>query len=280
MSILAVGSVAFDNIATPSGTAENVLGGSATYFALAASYFTDVRVVAVVGDDFTAEHENVLKKRGVDTRGIEHAKGQDLPLGRTVSRQPQRSQNRLHRAECLREFQPRIPAEYHDSDVLFLANIHPSLQAAVRREMNGVQLTGGDTMNFWIQGHAELRKPSAGQRAPDQRRRSQNAREETSLPARRAQGSRYGPAGTGHQARRIWRDHFLSRRRLWHRPASFSRARLADRRSQRSHWRWRFFRWRIHGIHRLAGRNQPRGHQARLVLWRRHGIVCRGTLWH
>ncbi len=87
MSILAVGSVAFDTIASPSGRVEDVLGGAATYFSLAASYFTEVRVVAIVGEDFTAEHENVLKKRGVDTRGIEHAKGQNLSLGRTVSRQ-------------------------------------------------------------------------------------------------------------------------------------------------------------------------------------------------
>ena len=81
MSILAVGSVAFDNISTPSGSADNVLGGSGTYFALAASYFTDVRVVAVVGEDFTAEHENILKKRGVDTGGIEHAKGKTFRWG-------------------------------------------------------------------------------------------------------------------------------------------------------------------------------------------------------
>ncbi len=70
MSILAVGSVAFDTIATPSGKVENILGGSGTYFSLAASYFTDVRLVAVVGEDFSAEDENILKKRGVDTRGI------------------------------------------------------------------------------------------------------------------------------------------------------------------------------------------------------------------
>src|SRR5437763_15010645 len=81
MSILVVGSVAFDNITTPSGRAENVLGGAATYFALAASYFTHVRVVAVVGEDFTSEHENVLKKRGVDLRGIEHAKGKTFSWG-------------------------------------------------------------------------------------------------------------------------------------------------------------------------------------------------------
>ena len=68
MSIVVVGSVAFDTIATPSGRADNVLGGAATYFALAASYFTDVRVVAVVGDDFTAEHENVMTKRGLPDR--------------------------------------------------------------------------------------------------------------------------------------------------------------------------------------------------------------------
>ena len=81
MSILAVGSIAFDSIATPSGRVDSVLGGSATYFSLSASYFTDVRVVAVVGEDFTAEHENVLKKRKVDTRGIEHAKGKTFRWG-------------------------------------------------------------------------------------------------------------------------------------------------------------------------------------------------------
>ena len=72
MAILVVGSVAFDTIETPSGRAERCLGGAATHFALAASYFTDVRVIAVVGEDFTAEHESILKRRGIDTRGIEH----------------------------------------------------------------------------------------------------------------------------------------------------------------------------------------------------------------
>src|SRR5258705_8642900 len=75
MSILVVGSVAFDTIATPSGHVEDILGGAATYFSLAASYFTEVRLVAVVGDDFTAAHENVLKSHGVETLGTEGAKG-------------------------------------------------------------------------------------------------------------------------------------------------------------------------------------------------------------
>ena len=101
MSILVVGSVAFDTIATPSGQVQrHSRRRSHLFFALAASYFTDVRVVAVVGDDFTPEHEAVLKKRGVDTRGIEHA-GKDISLGRAVSRQPERSEDGLHGTERL-----------------------------------------------------------------------------------------------------------------------------------------------------------------------------------
>ena len=78
MSIVVVGSVAFDDVTSPSGSVKGILGGAATYFSLAASYFTQVRMVAVVGDDFTAEHENVLKKRGVDTRGSHSKHNQHL----------------------------------------------------------------------------------------------------------------------------------------------------------------------------------------------------------
>jgi len=152
MSILAVGSIAFDCIATPSGRVENVLGGSATYFSLAASYFTDVRVVAVVGEDFTADHENVMKKRRVDTRGIEHAPGKTFRWGGQYLENLNEAKTDFTELNVFEKFQPRIPAEFMDSEFLFLGNIHPSLQAAVRLEMNAVKLTGGDTMNFWIQG--------------------------------------------------------------------------------------------------------------------------------
>lgn len=159
MSILAVGSVAFDNITTPAGRAENVLGGSATYFSLAASYFTKVRIVAVVGDDFTADHENVLKKRGVDTRGIERAAGKTFRWGGQYLENLNEAKTDFTELNVFEKFQPRIPAEYKDSKILFLGNIHPSLQSAVRREMSSVSLTGGDTMNFWIQGaNADLRE--------------------------------------------------------------------------------------------------------------------------
>jgi len=159
MSILAVGSVAFDNIATPSGRAENVLGGSATYFSLAASHFTDVRVVAVVGEDFAAEHEDVLRKRGVDTRGIDHAKGKTFRWGGQYLDNMNEAKTDFTELNVFEKFQPRIPPEYKDSQFLFLGNIHPTLQAAVRLELSNVKLTGGDTMNFWIQGaNQELRE--------------------------------------------------------------------------------------------------------------------------
>jgi len=159
MSILAVGSVAFDNITTPAGSAENVLGGSATYFALAASYFTDVRVVAVAGNDFTAEHESVLKKRKVDTRGIEHAAGKTFRWGGRYLENLNEAKTDFTELNVFEKFQPRIPAEYKDSQILFLGNIHPVLQSAVRLELSDVRLTGGDTMNFWIQGaNKELRE--------------------------------------------------------------------------------------------------------------------------
>ncbi len=159
MSILAVGSVAFDNIATPSGRVDNVLGGSATYFCLAASYFTDVRVVAVVGEDFTTEHENVLKKRGVDTRGIEHAEGKTFRWGGQYLDNPNEAKTDFTELNVFEKFQPRIPMEYRDTEFLFLGNIHPSLQAAVRLELSDVKLTGGDTMNYWIRDtNQELRE--------------------------------------------------------------------------------------------------------------------------
>lgn len=152
MSILAVGSIAFDSIATPSGRADNVLGGSATYFALAASYFTSVRVVAVVGDDFTAEHESIFRNRSVDTRGIEHAKGKTFRWGGQYHDNLNEAKTDFTELNVFERFQPRIPPEYADTQFLFLGNIHPQLQAAVRLEMDGVKLTGGDTMNYWIQG--------------------------------------------------------------------------------------------------------------------------------
>jgi sugar/nucleoside kinase (ribokinase family) len=154
MSILVVGSVAFDTIETPSGVAERCVGGAATYFSLAASYFTDVRVVAVVGEDFTAEHEAILKRRGIDTRGIEHTAGKSFFWSGSYLKNLNEAQTLKTDLNVFQSFSPKIPAEYADSEYLFLANIDPVLQADVRSKMPGAKLVGGDTMNYWINDHA------------------------------------------------------------------------------------------------------------------------------
>jgi sugar/nucleoside kinase (ribokinase family) len=152
MSIVAVGSVAFDSIATPSGRVEDVQGGSATYFSLAASYFTEVRLVAVVGQDFTSEHESLFKQRGIDTRGLERAKGKTFRWGGHYLENLNEAKTDFTELNVFESFKPQIPTVYRDAEFLFLGNIHPSLQTAVRRDMPHVKLTGGDTMNYWIQG--------------------------------------------------------------------------------------------------------------------------------
>jgi len=150
MSILVVGSVAFDDVTSPSGSVKNILGGAATYFSLAASYFTDVRVVAVVGEDFGPEQENVFRQHKIDTRGLERAKGKSFRWGGTYTENLNEAKTDYTELNVFETFQPRIPKEYEDTDFLFLANIQPTLQAEVRRKLKRVQLTGCDTMNYWI----------------------------------------------------------------------------------------------------------------------------------
>ncbi len=152
MSIVVVGSVAFDDVTSPSGSIKGVLAGAATYFSLAASYFTQVRVIAVVGEDFGPEQEQVFQKRGVDIRGIEHAKGKTFRWGGTYGDNLNEAKTDFTHLNVFEGFHPRIPKEYEDTEFLFLANIQPTLQANVRRQMKGIRLTGCDTMNYWING--------------------------------------------------------------------------------------------------------------------------------
>jgi len=145
-----VGSVAFDSLKTPYGTRDKILGGAATHFSLSASYFTDVRVVAVVGEDFTAEEESVMTRRGVDTRGIQHAKGKTFFWAGEYGDNVNEAKTLDTQLNVFEKFDPQVPADYMDSEYLFLANIHPALQVKVRDSMPGVKLVGGDTMNLWI----------------------------------------------------------------------------------------------------------------------------------
>ena len=154
MSILVVGSVAYDTIKSPSGYAEKILGGAATYFSLSASYFTDVRIIAVVGEDFDQEH--VLKARKINTAGIQRAKGKTFHWGGEYDAQNlNEAKTNFTHLNVFQDFNPKIPDSYRDSEFLFLANIDPVLQRQVRSQMTGVKLVGGDTMNYWITGHRE-----------------------------------------------------------------------------------------------------------------------------
>jgi sugar/nucleoside kinase (ribokinase family) len=155
MSILVVGSVAFDSVETPHGKVDHCLGGAATYFALAASNFTKVRVIGVVGEDFMPRHEKVLTDRGIDTRGIEHAPGLSFHWTGSYVHSLNEAKTLGTDLNVFAAFEPKIPAEYQDSEYLFLANIDPVLQLRVRSEMPRVKLVCGDTMNYWIADHRE-----------------------------------------------------------------------------------------------------------------------------
>ncbi len=162
MSILVVGSVAFDTIRTPFGQAEGVLGGSATYFSAAASFFTDVRLVAVVGEDFPEHHLAFLGERKVDLRGLQRVPGKtfrwvgeygfDLNQAHTLDTQ----------LNVFADFAPKIPEEYHDSEVVFLANIDPDLQREVLRQVRRPALIAADTMNYWITNKVESLRQTLG----------------------------------------------------------------------------------------------------------------------
>ena len=155
MSIVVVGSVAFDTVETPSGRIERCVAGAATYFSLAASYFTQVRVIGVVGEDFLPEHEAILTRRGVDTRGLEHVAGKSFFWKGSYMKNLNEAQTLATELNVFQSFTPKIPAEYQDSEYLFLANIDPVLQAEVRSQMPNVRMVCGDTMNYWINDHAE-----------------------------------------------------------------------------------------------------------------------------
>jgi sugar/nucleoside kinase (ribokinase family) len=159
MSILVVGSVALDSVKTPFGTAPNVLGGSGTYFSVSASFFTKVRLVAVVGSDFPKEHIRLLEKKNIDVSGLKKVPGKtfrwkgeysfDLNNARTLDTQ----------LNVFAQFKPEIPANYRDSDYVFLANIDPELQLDVLKQVKKPKLVACDTMNFWISSKkAELKK--------------------------------------------------------------------------------------------------------------------------
>ncbi len=150
MSLLVVGTMAYDSVKTPFGERDRALGGSATYFSLCASRFTDVNLVAVIGEDFDAADLKLLADRGVNVDGVEkragksfHWKGEygfDLNEAKTLDTQ----------LNVLAEFDPKLPDTYKASEYVFLANIDPTLQQKVLDQVTKPKLVACDTMNFWI----------------------------------------------------------------------------------------------------------------------------------
>ena len=151
MSILVVGSVAFDALQTPFGKVDRCLGGSATYFSVASSFFTEVSLVAVVGDDFTDEDAAIFKGRNINVEGLQRVDGEktffwsgeygyDLNVAQTRDTQ----------LNVFAGFAPKLNERQRNPDVLFLANIHPELQLDVLRQCERPRLVALDTMNLWI----------------------------------------------------------------------------------------------------------------------------------
>ncbi len=136
MSLLVVGSVAFDAIETPHGKVDRTLGGAASYFALAASHFAPVRVVAIVGDDFTEKDKAVFRGRRIDLAGLEHAAGQTFFWAGPIQPEHERAHHARDRPERLRQFQShRFRMRICDSSFIFLGNIDPTLQRSVLKQI-------------------------------------------------------------------------------------------------------------------------------------------------
>ena len=159
MGIVVVGTVAFDTVETPFGRGENGLGGSATYFSTSASFFTDVSLVAVVGEDFPQEHVDFLQSRDIDTEGLQRIPGKTFHWTGKYGYDLNEAQTLDTQLNVLMDFKPELPESYRDAEYLFLANIDPDLQLEVLAQVRRPKLVACDTMNFWISSKPEaLRK--------------------------------------------------------------------------------------------------------------------------
>lgn len=160
MSLLVVGSVAFDALQTPFGSTDRTIGGAATYFSLAASLLSPVRLVAVVGDDFSAKDEAVLHNHKIDLAGLERAAGKSFFWSGRYSDDLRNRETLATELNVFATFQPKLPEAYRDSQFVFLGNIDPMLQRHVLEQMKRrPKLVALDTMNYWISGTpAELGK--------------------------------------------------------------------------------------------------------------------------
>jgi sugar/nucleoside kinase (ribokinase family) len=150
MSLVVVGSLAYDGVETPHGKVDRMLGGACTYISLAASYFTPVSIVGVVGDDFEQADVDLLVSRGIDIEGMERTQGKTFFWAGRYTPDMNDRETLTTELNVFADFDPKLPEAYKRKPYLFLGNIQPSLQKSVLEQMNGVRLVGGDTMNYWI----------------------------------------------------------------------------------------------------------------------------------
>jgi sugar/nucleoside kinase (ribokinase family) len=150
MSLVVVGSVAYDGVETPHGRVDRMLGGAATYISLAASFFTMPKLVGVVGDDFADEDTKLLTDHCVDLEGLERVPGKTFFWRGKYSADMNDRETLVTDLNVFADFSPKIPASYRSAKYLLLGNIQPALQRSVRAQMTGLRFVGGDTMNFWI----------------------------------------------------------------------------------------------------------------------------------
>jgi sugar/nucleoside kinase (ribokinase family) len=155
MSLVVVGSVAYDGVETPHGRVDRMLGGAATYISLAASYFTKTRLVGIVGDDFAAEDADLLAGRGIDLEGLERVPGKTFFWAGKYTDDMNDRVTLTTDLNVFADFNPKLPESYRAAPYLLLGNIQPALQRSVRAQMTGLRLAGGDTMNFWIKDFRE-----------------------------------------------------------------------------------------------------------------------------
>jgi len=151
MSLMIVGSLAFDTIETPRGRREKIVGGSGTYCSLAASFFSQPRIVGVVGEDFPAEVMALFKSRHIDTQGVEFQPGKTFHWEGRYGHDPNQRTTVKTELNVLGGYRPRIPAGLEDNDIVFLANVDPDLVEVVLGQVSRPRLTALDTINFWIQ---------------------------------------------------------------------------------------------------------------------------------
>jgi sugar/nucleoside kinase (ribokinase family) len=160
VSLLVVGSVAFDALESPYGKVDRALGGAATYFAVAASFFTHVNLVGIVGDDFTEIDAQIFRGRTIDTEGLERAAGKTFFWAGKYSENLNERVTLTTDLNVFADFRPKLPEKYRNSKYVFLANIAPDLQRDVLKQVKGApKLVALDTMNYWIERtNAELRE--------------------------------------------------------------------------------------------------------------------------